>query len=104
MNLQNRDSQTQKSHRLIRVLLEENETVADRRDSQGIWDEHVHSVVFKMDNQQDLLIAHGTLLNVLWKPGWEGSFGENGYVYVYGRVPLLCTLNYHTLLTGNIPI
>ena len=23
-----------------------------RRDSQGVWDQHVHSAVFKMDNQQ----------------------------------------------------
>ena len=22
--------------------------------------------------------AHGALLNALWQPGWEGSFGENG--------------------------
>ena len=27
--------------------------------------------------------AHGTLFNVMWQPGWEGSLGENGYVYVY---------------------
>ena len=29
-------------------------------------------------------IAHGTLLNVMWQPGWEGSLGENGYMYMYG--------------------
>ena len=23
-------------------------------------------------------IAHGTLLNVMWQPGWEGGLGENG--------------------------
>ena len=22
-------------------------------------------------------IAHGTLHNAMWQPGWEGSFGEN---------------------------
>ena len=27
--------------------------------------------------------AHGTLLNVMWEPGWEGSLGENGYIYLY---------------------
>ena len=26
-------------------------------------------------------IAHGTLLSVTGQPGWEGSLGENGYVY-----------------------
>ena len=25
-------------------------------------------------------IAQGTLLNVMWQPGWEGSMGENGYM------------------------
>jgi len=29
-------------------------------------------------------IVQGTLLNVMWQPGWEESFGENGYMYVYG--------------------
>ena len=56
------------------------------RESQGVWDEHVHSAVFKMDNQQGwtFCIAHGTLLNVMWQPGWEGRLEENGYMYMYG--------------------
>ena len=29
-------------------------------------------------------IAHGTLLNVMWQSGWEGSWGDNGYMYMYG--------------------
>ena len=29
-------------------------------------------------------IAQGTLLNIMWQPGWEGSLGENGYISVYG--------------------
>ena len=29
-------------------------------------------------------MAHGTLLNVIWQPGWEGSLEENGYMYTYG--------------------
>ena len=28
----------------------------------------------------------GTLLNVMWQPGWEGSLGENGYMCIYTRV------------------
>ena len=28
--------------------------------------------------------AHGTLLDVTWPPGWEGSLGENGYMYMCG--------------------
>ena len=26
--------------------------------------------------------AQGTLLHVTWNPGWEASFGENGYMYI----------------------
>ena len=29
-------------------------------------------------------IAQGTLLNVMWQPGWEGSLEEKRYPYVYG--------------------
>ena len=35
-------------------------------------------------NKALLYIAQGTLLNVMWQPGWEGSLGENGYMYMYG--------------------
>ena len=36
-------------------------------------------------------IAKGTLLNVVWQPGWEGGLGENGCRYMYGGVTLLST-------------
>ena len=36
-----------------------------------------------MDNQQGPCIAHGTLLNVMWQPGWDGSLGKNGYMCTY---------------------
>ena len=36
-------------------------------------------------------MAHETLLNVTWQPGWEGNLGENGYMYMYGKVPSLFT-------------
>ena len=29
-------------------------------------------------------MAQGTLLNVVWLSGWQGSLGENGYIYTYG--------------------
>ena len=31
-------------------------------------------------NKNPLYIAHGTLLNVMWQLGWEGSLGESGYM------------------------
>ena len=47
--------------------------------------------------------AQGTLLNVTWQPGWEGSLGENGYMYIYGWVPLLSTWNYHNFVNWLYP-
>ena len=46
----------------------------------------VHTAIFKMDDQQGstYCIAQGTLLNIMWQPGWEESLGENGYMYMYG--------------------
>ena len=35
-------------------------------------------------NKALLYIAQGTLLDDRWQPGWEGSLGENGYMYMYG--------------------
>ena len=29
----------------------------------------------------------------MWQPRWEGSCGKNGYMYIYGWVPLPSTLN-----------
>jgi len=36
-------------------------------------------------------VAQGTLVSVKRQPGWEGSLGENGYMYMYGWVALLFT-------------
>ena len=49
-----------------------------------------------MGNQQGPYYrAQGTLLPVMWQPGWEGSLGENGYMDMYGWVPALST--YHSI-------
>ena len=39
---------------------------------------------FKWVTNKDHYRAQGTLFNVMWQPGWEGSLGENGYMYMYG--------------------
>ena len=36
------------------------------------------------EERKTYFIAHGTPLNVMCQPGWEGGLGENGYVYTYG--------------------
>ena len=53
------------------------------RNSSGVWDGHVHTAVFKMDNQEGLT-AEGTLFKVMWQPGWMESLEGNGYMYRYG--------------------
>ena len=46
-------------------------------------------------NKDLLYIAHGTLLSVIWRPGWEGNLKANVYMCIYGWVSLLFTWNYH---------
>ena len=36
-----------------------------RRDSQGLWDEHIYTDIFKMDNQQGTTKQHMKLCSVL---------------------------------------
>ena len=40
----------------------------------------------------------------MWQPGWEGNLGENGYIYMYGQVPLLFTWNYHNIVNDYTPL
>ena len=42
-------------------------------------------------------MAHETLLNVMWQPGWDGSLKENEYIYIYGWIPSLFTWSYHNI-------
>ena len=42
--------------------------------------------------------GQGPLLNAMWQPRWEGSLGENGYMYMYGSVALLSTWNSHIIV------
>ena len=51
-----------------------------KRDSQGVWDEEVHTAAFK----RTYYIACGTLLNDMWQPRWEEGLWDNGYTCMYG--------------------
>ena len=79
MNLFTKHKQT---HRLREKLM------VPRREEWGkgqlgSWEEDVHTAVFKMDNQQDLMVRHREL-SVTWQPGWEGVGGE--WVHVHARL------------------
>ena len=51
-------------------------------DSKGVWDGHVHTAVFKMDNQRGLTVQHMEL-SAMDQPGWEGCWGEMD-TFTYG--------------------
>ena len=53
----------------------------------------IHIAMFKMGNQQGP-IAQGTLFNVMWQPGWEGSLVVKGYLPMYGWIPSLLSWHY----------
>ena len=46
-------------------VLENELIVAGGRDSKEVWDGHVHTTVFKMDNQQEPTVLHRELCSVL---------------------------------------
>ena len=46
-------------------------------------------------------IFQGTLPSIIWQLGWEGIWGiMDGYMYMYGWVPLLSTWNYHNIVNS----
>jgi len=56
------------------------------RDSWGIWEEHVHTAMFEMDNQQGTILEHMELCSCSVAAREEGGLEENGYMYMYRRV------------------
>ena len=54
-------------------------------DTQGLWEGHVHTEIFKMDNQQRHIVQHMELCSMfMCQPGLEEGLGENEYMYIYG--------------------
>ena len=39
--------------------------IAGGRDSRGVWDGHIHTAIFKMDNQQGPTVQHMKLCSIL---------------------------------------
>ena len=56
------------------------------RDSWGIWEEHVHTAMFEMDNQQGTSLERMKLCSCSVAAREEGGLEENGYMYMYCRV------------------
>ena len=43
------------------------------------------------------------LFSVMWQFGWQGTLGENGYMYRYSSVPYLFNGNYHNIANWLYP-
>ena len=54
------------------------------RNSQGVWDGHVHTAIFKMDNKLRPIVQHMELCSMLYDSLDGRGFGENGYMYCHG--------------------
>ena len=53
------------------------------RESQGVRDGHVHTGIFKMDNQQRPTIQHMELCSVYVVAQMGGEFGGDGCMNTY---------------------
>ena len=60
----------------------------------GVWDRHVHTAVFNMQNQQGPAEQHREP-RVTGQPGWAGSLGEHGCTCVRPS-PLAAHLQHHS--------
>ena len=67
------------------------------KGSQRVGHDRVMLLYLKWMINKDLTC--GTLLSVMWQPGWAGSLGDNGYMYMYD-----CSLETITLLISYNPI
>ena len=88
MNLQNRKRLTDLKSELI--------IAGKGRESYQVWDGHVHTAIFKMDNQQGPTVQHVELSSMLCgsRNGsrvWGSSINIYGSIYMYGYVPSLFT-------------
>ena len=52
------------------------------RDSQGVWDQHAHTAIFKINNQQGTTIYHMELCSVLCGSQDGREFGGE-WIHVY---------------------
>ena len=54
------------------------------RDSWGVWEQHIHTAIFKMDNQLGLPYSTGNSAQCYMASWMGGEFKKNGLVYIYG--------------------
>ena len=83
MNLQNRKILTDLEN-IIMVA------GVGRKHSSGVWDGHVHTAIFKMDNQQGLLCSTWNSAQCYVAAWMVGGFGGE-WIHVYVAESLSCS-------------
>ena len=68
------------------------------RDSREFGMDMCRLLFLKWITKKDRGVAHGTLFNVTWQPGQEGSLEQIGFMSMYDWGPLLFTWNYHNIV------
>ena len=71
--------------------------------STGTWEFIKKCQLYLKWLTNKVILYKRTLLIVMWQPGLKGSLGENGYIYLYGWVPLLSTWSYHNIVNQLDP-
>ena len=85
MNLKNRNRLTDFDNELM--IAREKDV---GRDSQGVWDGHIHTAIFKMDNQQGPTEQHMELYSMLCGSlhGREAWRRRDTGTYMTGHFPI----------------
>ena len=81
MNLFTEQIQT---HRLRKQTYGSHKRKKVERDKLGVWDENIHTTVYKIDRQQGPTVQHVELCSALRGSLNGRGLGENGYMYMYG--------------------
>ena len=64
------------------------------RDSQGVGDGHVHTAIFKIDNQQGPTVKYRELFSIFCNGGAVGRRFKSEGIYVFIQlIHLLCRRN-----------
>ena len=72
------------------------------RDSEGLWEGHIHTAIFKVDIQQGP-IAHGPLFNMCASPDGRGVWGRKDACVCKAESLHCSPETTTTLLTGYTP-
>ena len=72
------------------------------RDSEGLWEGHIHTAIFKVDIQQGPKV-HGPLFNVCASPDGRGVWGRKDACVCKAESLRCSPETTTTLLTGYTP-